>query len=97
MRKSKASGNLTLVSMQKHKRPKLLTKVKFLFFQQSLEPSTTYDYETTRDRWKFLSKELQLKQEFLQRTVKDIQEKSDELKTTGREILNLRKDLNTLK
>ena len=40
---------------------------------------------------------MQLKQEFLQRTVKDIQEKSEELKTTGREILNLRKDLNALK
>jgi len=36
------------------------------------EPGNIYDYEATKDRWKFLSKELQLKQEFLQRTVKDI-------------------------
>ena len=62
-----------------------------------IEPGDAYDYEATKERWQFLSRELQLKQEYTQRTVKDIKDKSDELKSQGKEILSLRKEINVIK
>ncbi len=61
----------------------------------------TYDYFDEKDRWQFLSKELQQKQELIHRTQKDINKylfiltiifsKSEELKDKGKEILELRR------
>jgi hypothetical protein len=50
-----------------------------------------------RDRWQLLSRELQVKQEVLHRAIKDIKDKSEDLKTKGREIIQLRKDITGLK
>jgi hypothetical protein len=42
------------------------------------------------------SKELQIKQEVLQRTMKQIKDLSDELKSRGKEVLNIRKEVKAL-
>ncbi len=57
----------------------------------------TYDYFNEKDRWQFLSKELQQKQELIHRVVKDINDKSDDLKVKGTEILELRQSIKQLK
>ncbi len=57
----------------------------------------TYDYFNEKDRWQFLSKELQQKQELIHRSQKDINDKSDDLKMKGKEILELRASIKQLK
>ena len=62
-----------------------------------LEMGGTYDFFNERDRWQFLSKEVQQKQELIHRVQKDINDKSDELKNKGQEILQLRTSIKQLK
>jgi hypothetical protein len=52
-----------------------------------------YDMESERDRWRLFSTQLQLKQELLHRATKDILDKSSQLKTRGREILTIRREI----
>ena len=56
-----------------------------------------YDYFDEKDRWQFLSKELQQKTELIHRTQKDINDKSSAIKEKGQEVLELRKSLKQLK
>lgn len=62
-----------------------------------IEMGGTYDYFNEKDRWQFLSKEVQQKQELIHRVVKDINDKSEELKLKGKEILGLRQSIKQLK
>lgn len=57
----------------------------------------TYDYFNERDRWQFLSKEVQQKQELIHRAQRDIIDKSEDLKRKGEEILGLRQSIKQLK
>jgi hypothetical protein len=61
-----------------------------------IELGNAYDFFDERDRWQLYSKELQIKQEVLQRTMKQTKDLSDELKTRGKEVLSLRKDVKVL-
>jgi|LauGreDrversion4_2_1035121.scaffolds.fasta_scaffold486845_1 hypothetical protein len=58
-----------------------------------IELGNNYDIFEERDRWQLYSKELQVKQEVLHRTMKQIKDLSDELKNRGKEVLNLRKEV----
>ena len=49
-------------------------------------------YADPKDRWKLLSKELQIKQEVINRTKSEIQEKSDQLMEKGHEVVRLREE-----
>ena len=60
------------------------------------ELGNNYDFFDERDRWQLYSKELQIKQEVLQRTMKQIKDLSDELKSRGKEVLNMRKEVKAL-
>ena len=51
----------------------------------------------TKERWKILSRELDQKQELVHRMRKEIDDKSSSLKTTGEEIVDLRKHIKILK
>lgn len=62
-----------------------------------LEMGGTYDYFDNKDRWQFLSKEVQQKQELIHRAMKEINDKSDDLKSKGNEILELRSSIKQLK
>ena len=61
-----------------------------------IELGNAYDFFDERDRWQLYSKELQIKQEVLQRAMKQTKDLSDELKTRGKEVLTLRKDVKAL-
>jgi outer membrane PBP1 activator LpoA protein len=61
-----------------------------------IELGNAYDFFDERDRWQLYSKELQIKQEVLQRAMKQIKDLSDELKTRGKEVLTLRKDVKAM-
>ena len=73
---------------------KVISNIGVLYY---LEMGGTYDYFDEKDRWQFLSKELAQKQELIHRTQKDINNKSDELKKKGNEILELRAGIKSLK
>jgi hypothetical protein len=75
---------------------KLETKVSISPIFTVKELGNNYDFFDERDRWQLYSKELQIKQEVLQRTMKQIKDLSDELKTRGNEILTIRKDVKAL-
>ena len=51
----------------------------------------------TKERWKILSRELDQKQELVHRMRKEIDDKSSSLKSTGEEIVDLRKHIKILK
>ena len=51
----------------------------------------------TKERWKILSRELDQKQELVHRMKKEIDDKSSSLKSTGEEIVDLRKHIKILK
>lgn len=68
-----------------------------LFSYNNVEMGGTYDYFDEKDRWQFLSKELQQKQELIHRVAKDINDKSEDLKQKGKEILQLRSQIKQLK
>lgn len=57
----------------------------------------TYDFFNDKERWQFLSKELQQKQELIHRVSKQVNDKSDDLKVKGKEILTLRSAIKQLK
>ena len=50
------------------------------------------NYSDDTDRWKFLTKELALKQEVINRTKTELRELSDQLKEKGKEMVNLREE-----
>lgn len=50
------------------------------------------NYSDDTDRWKFLSKELALKQEVINRTKTELRELSDQLMEKGKEMVNLREE-----
>lgn len=54
------------------------------------------DYSDERDRWKLLSREVQLKQEVINRTKSDLHEKSSKLKEKGQEMVRYREELQLL-
>ena len=62
-----------------------------------VEMGGTYDYFNERDRWQFLSKEVQQKQELIHRTQRDIIDRSEDLRKKGEEILELRQSIKQLK
>ena len=51
----------------------------------------------TKERWKIFSRELDQKQELVHRMKKEIDDKSSSLKSTGEEIVDLRKHIKILK
>ena len=50
------------------------------------------DYEDDKDRWKLLSRELQLKQEVINRVKQDLREKSDQIKEKGIDMVRMREE-----
>ena len=50
------------------------------------------DYEEDKDRWKLLSRELQLKQEVINRVKQDLREKSDQIKEKGIDMVRMREE-----
>lgn len=65
--------------------------------EHNAKPYNEIDYFDEKDRWKFLSNQLQQKQELIHRTSKQLHDKSADLKTKGSEILELRGSIKVLK
>lgn len=61
-----------------------------------LDYTTNLSNVPDKEKWDILSKEMSQKQELIHRMMKEVDEKSDSLKLTGAEILDLRKQIKLL-
>jgi hypothetical protein len=65
--------------------------------QNKIRRTDNLDIYDEKDRWQLYSKDLAQKQELIHRTMKDNQDRSTQLRETGKEVLELRKQLKMLK
>ena len=65
--------------------------------QNKIRRGDNFDIFDEKDRWQLLSKDLAQKQELIHRIMKDNTDRSLQLRETGKEVLELRKQLKLLK